>query len=182
MSPARLAIPFLSAPRKHDLPRINRDVVVALVLLVFCGAFIYATFYIRVTDYGTIQSSLWPRLILGALTIFSLGLLAQSVRNGGVLAGAPPEGGGFRGWLRRYRNALVCYALFLVFLVTLPILGMLLGGILFVFLTLTFLGRPSLRAVGTHAAISIGSVGAMWAIFTFGLNVFLPEGMLLSFQ
>ena len=47
------------------------------------------------------------------------------------------RGAAFKGWLGRYRNALACYGLFLVFLLTLPWLGMLIGGTLFVFAVLT---------------------------------------------
>jgi len=53
---------------------------------------------------------------------------------------------------------------------------------LFVFFALTFLGSLELRLVPIHAAVAVGTVGAMWAIFTFGLRVFLPEGELISFQ
>ena len=64
--------------------------------------------------------------------------------------GAPGEtvdNGGIKGWLGRYRNALWCYALFFLFLATLDYLGMLIGGVLFVFLALSVLGEWSWRAV-----------------------------------
>lgn len=167
------------------MARVNRDVVVALLLLLFCGVFLWESFNIQLTDYGQMDSTVWPRMILGALVVASLIYLWQALR-GEVEAGAEEveadAGGGLTGWLHRYRNALVCYALFLLFLLTLPILGMLIGGVLFVFLALTALGRPSVRLVPLHAAVAVGTVGTMWAIFTFGLRVFLPEGELISFQ
>ncbi|WP_299391053.1 tripartite tricarboxylate transporter TctB family protein [Pelagibius sp.] len=176
---------------------LNRDVVVALLLLLLCGVFFWESGNIQLTDYGQLDSTVWPRIILGALLIASLVYLWQALRGaasedagaapqaaagaaGGGSAGTGP--GGLAGWISRYRNALLCYALFLTFLLTLPILGMLLGGILFVFAALTALGRPSLKLVPLHAAIAVGTVGAMWAVFTFGLRVFLPEGVLFSFQ
>ena len=82
--------------------------------------------------------------------------------------------------LARYRNALIIYALFFLFLVTLPYLGMLIGATIFVFLALTLLGRLSARMVGVHALIALGSVGVMWAIFTYALHVILPQGEILS--
>jgi hypothetical protein len=165
--------------------RINRDVIIALALLIGCGVLFVESLNIEETSYGTIQSHVWPQILLAGLTVFSLLLLGQAVRSGG--GGRPPSdgepgAGGFGGWLRRYRNALWCYALFFGFLVTLPVLGMLLGGGLFVFLTLTILGKLELRAVPLHAAIAVVSVGAMWAVFTFGLRVFLPDGTLLNLQ
>jgi len=159
-------------------PRINRDSVSAVFLLLFCGIFIAASFDIEATNYGTLQSAVWPQIILGALSVFSLLLLTQALRRPAA-AGA---GGGLLDWLRRYRNPLICYALFLGFLVSLPILGMLLGGILFVLLMLTILGGGKLAQLPLHLGIAVISVGAMWAIFTYALGVFLPGGIILNLQ
>ena len=166
------------------MSRINRDVVIALALLIGCGVFFMESLNIEQTTYGTIQSDVWPQILLAVLTVFSLLLLGQAVKQGGgaTPSDGEPGSGSLAGWLRRYRNALWCYGLFFGFLVTLPVLGMLLGGGLFVFLTLTVLGKLELRAVPIHAAIAVVSVGAMWAVFTFGLRVFLPDGTLLNLQ
>ena len=158
--------------------RINRDSVSAVFLLLFCGVFIAASFDIETTNYGTLQSAVWPQIILGALSLFSLLLLTQALRR----PPAPGEGGGLGAWLRRYRNPLICYALFLAFLVSLPVLGMLLGGILFVLVMLTILGGGKLAQLPLHLAIAVVSVGAMWAIFTYALGVFLPGGIILNLQ
>lgn len=168
------------------MARVNRDVVVALLLLLFCGVFFWESFNIRLTDYGQMNSAVWPRAVLAALTLASVIYLAQALR--GDFAPAPGadeetrESHGLLAWIASYRNAFFCYGLFLLFLLTLPFFGMLIGGILFVFLALTFLGSLELRLVPVHAAVAVGTVGAMWAIFTFGLRVFLPEGELISFQ
>ena len=63
-----------------------------------------------------------------------------------------------------------------------PLLGMLIGGLLFVFLMLSVLGGMAPRQMALHAVIAVAAVGVMWSIFTFGLGVFLPEGELISFQ
>ncbi len=166
--------------------RVNRDVVVALLLLLFCGVFFWESFNIRLTDYGQMNSTVWPRAVLAVLALASVIYLAQALR--GTFEPAPeagdevPKSHGLLAWLASYRNAFFCYGLFLLFLLTLPFFGMLIGGILFVFFALTFLGSLELRLVPIHAAVAVGTVGAMWAIFTFGLRVFLPEGELISFQ
>ncbi|MGB1007411.1 MAG: tripartite tricarboxylate transporter TctB family protein, partial [Thalassobaculaceae bacterium] len=148
----------------------------ALFLLALCGLFFHASFDIEVTNYGTIQSSLWPRVILTALTAMSALFLVTSLRRADD---APVAGEG--GFFRRYRNALWIFALFFLFVATLPVLGMLIGGFLFVFLALSALGPPRLavRPLATHGAVAVLAVGLMWAIFTFGLRVILPEGELL---
>ncbi|WP_193172798.1 tripartite tricarboxylate transporter TctB family protein [Nisaea nitritireducens] len=159
------------------MARLNRDTLIALLLLVFCGVMISASLDIEETNYGTMQSSVWPQVVLGVLTVFCLAMLGQSVLKPSVVK--TENGAGSRG-LGRYRNAITVYVLFFLFLVTLPYLGMLLGGIGFVFLALTLLGEPELKRVPLHLAIAVGTVGLMWSIFTFGLGVLLPDGELLQ--
>ena len=158
------------------MSRMNRDTGVAIFLLLFCGVFFAATFDIRETSYGTPGAGVWPRVILLAPTLLSVGYLTQSLKRGRAPGDA--AAGGLKGWFATYRNALWCYFLFAVFLFTMPYLGMLLGGVLFVFCTLTALGRRDGRGLLVHGAIAFGTVGFMWGVFTYGLNVILPQGEL----
>ncbi|MBL4906674.1 MAG: tripartite tricarboxylate transporter TctB family protein [Sneathiella sp.] len=155
---------------------LNTDTIVAICLLVLCGVFFKATFDIRDLGFESMGAEIWPRLILLFLFVFSSLYLFQSVKKG-----PSPEENRFsvRGFFQRYQNALYCYGIFLIFLVTLDFLGMLIGGVLFVFFTLTALGERSIKDHFIHGIIALLSVGAMWSIFTFGLNVFLPEGEIL---
>lgn len=160
------------------MTKVNRDAYVAVFLLLFCTVFLTATFYVEDMGYDSMGSEVWPQLILGVLFVLTLAYLFQSLRKGPDEAPAQ-EDRTFKGWLYHYRNALWCYVLFLVFLVTLPWLGMLLGGVLFVFSALTVLGNRTPRDHAIHAAIALGTMTGMWAIFTFGLKVFLPAGVIL---
>ncbi len=157
--------------------RPNRDTASALVLLVACGAFFWASSRIRDMGFETLGAEVWPRIILALLTALSVIYLLRSLTR--APAAAPERSPGFVGWLEHYRNVIVCFALFGAFLLTLPYLGMLIGGIAFVFLTLTLLAPLTTRNLVVHALIAVLAVGAMWAVFTFGLNVILPEGRLL---
>ena len=159
------------------MSRINRDVVVAVVLLLICGVLVTVSFGIREPDYGTLAPATWPRVIIAYLTLLTLIYLAQSLR---IPAGEEESKGGFRAWLASYRNPLWCYALFLAFLVTLPVLGILIGGILFVFVMLTVLGGAGRRKLVLHGVIAICAIGAMWTIFTYALGVILPQGMIFT--
>ena len=158
--------------------RINRDVVIAVVLVVFTAVFYGATYSIRETTYGTVGSEVWPRAILIALGALSIIYLINAWRDRHETQGAG-RGGGLTGWFSTYRNALLCFVMYALFLATLDYLGMLIGGILFVFLLLNLLGgwRPERLAI--HGAIAVTTMGAMWAVFTFGLRVILPEGEIL---
>lgn len=161
------------------MTRINRDVIVAIVLLLGCAAFTVASFDIDPALFDQMSSALWPRAILAPLTLLSLIYLVKSI------ADIPVERvsrGGLTGWFQYYRNPIICFGLFFVFLASMPLLGMLLGGLLFVFLMLSVLGGIAPRQILVHALISIAAVGVMWSIFTFGLGVILPEGELISFR
>jgi hypothetical protein len=158
---------------------VNRDTVIAIILLLFCGVAFYQTLQIRKTSYGSMGSEVWPQAILAILLVLTLIYLAQSVRSP---SGARIGGGdGLRGFVIKYQNALWCYALFTVFVLSLPKLGMLLAGVAFVFLTLTAIGNRDPRSLVLHVAVAVGAVGFMWSVFTFALRVILPEGEILIF-
>ncbi|MDH3715008.1 MAG: tripartite tricarboxylate transporter TctB family protein [Gammaproteobacteria bacterium] len=171
------------------MERLNRDVYIAVVLLVLCGVLFWATFDIRQPDYGVLMPSAWPRTILVALTILSLIYLIQSLRRGrdGApaeeiegIAGIEARQPGLIGWILYWRNPLWCFALFLAYLITLPVFGMLIGGVLFVFVLQGVLGGWALRRLAYHAAVALLTVGGMWSVFTYGLDVMLPAGMLFD--
>ncbi len=167
--------------------RLNRDAVIAIVLLMACGIFFWSTFSIRVPDYGQLKPSTWPRIILAVLTLLSTIYLVQSLRRGpapedepGRDDHGPAPAPGLIGWILYWRNPLWCFGLFFAYLVTLPILGSLIGGVLFVFTLMGVLGGWSPRHLLQHAALALISVGGMWSIFTFGLGVILPPGEIFS--
>lgn len=157
--------------------RLNKDAAVAIFLLVLCGVFYAASFDIRVPTFGVLLPSTWPRVIIVALGVLSLIYLFQSLTNPEKIAEgeevAPPQPG-FSGWLYYWKNPIWCFVLFFAYLVTLPVFGMLISGILFVFLLLNVLGGWSARNLVFHAIVAIGCIGAMWSLFTYGLGVLLP--------
>ena len=164
------------------MTRINRDAMIAIFLLLVCGIFFWASFDIRQPDYGTLKPSTWPRVILVILSGLSLIYLIQSLRaetqtDTASEADAPK---GFAGWLSYWRNVLWCFGLFLIYLLSMPTLGMLIGGVCFVFLLLCALGGWQPRQLALHAAIALGAVGGMWSLFTYGLGVILPTGVIFS--
>ncbi len=157
---------------------LNRDVIVAVVLLLICGAFMNASFSIREPLFNQMSSALWPRVILTPLAILSFIYLIRSLVSGGDRR---VKRGGVNGWIGHYKYPIACFFLFFCFLATLPYLGMLIGGLLYVFIMLTIFGGWGPRQLAMHAAISIVAVGAMWSVFTFGLGVILPPGEILGY-
>jgi hypothetical protein len=158
--------------------QINRDTIVAIVLLLVCGVFAQQSLEIREPGYGQMSPAVWPRAIIGIISFLSLIYLVQSIRQA---PDAPSEmERGVAGFIAHWRNVLWCFALFLAYLLTMPVLGMLIGGCLFVFLLLNALGGWSPRLMAVHAVVALVTIGGMWGLFTFGLKVFLPPGMILG--
>jgi hypothetical protein len=159
------------------MARSNRDIVAAVFLLVLTCVFYAATLGIKKTSFGTVGSEVWPRAILIGQGVLCILYLANALRGHHRVDVA--RGGGIAGWVSTYRNALVCFVMYGLFLITLPYLGMLIGSTLFVFLLLNLLGGWNPGRVAVHGVIAVSAMGAMWAVFTFGLRVILPEGEIL---
>ncbi len=163
--------------------RLNQDAVIAIFLLLACGVLFWSTFSIRTPDYGVLSPATWPRVVILSLAILSLIYLIQSIKQGAVESGN--SGGierapGLKGWLVYWQNPIICFVLFFAFLLTLPILGSLIGGVLFVFALMSAIGGLAPRDIVLHAALALVTVGGMWCIFTFGLDVLLPTGVIFS--
>lgn len=169
---------------------VSRDVVVAVFLLAVCGVLWYASFDIRVPDYGQLSPATWPRVILGAITFLSFIFLVQSIRvaadsaatrqtaiTGSDSTTIEAEQIGFYHY---WKNVIWCFVLFGLYLYSLEWLGMLAGALAFVFLLLCALGGWHPRKLLLHAAIAVITVGGMWSLFTYGLDVLLPAGRLFE--
>ncbi len=158
------------------MSRVNPDIVISLLLMVLSATLFIETFGMQKVHLAIIGAKLWPRIVVIVLFFLSAIYLVQSIR-----ARRPPAEAPFSlmGWLSENRNVIGCFAIYALFLVTLPYLGMLLGGSLFVFATLTLIGKRDLRGYLIHAVVAVVTIGGMWAVFRFGLGVILPEGELL---
>jgi len=154
---------------------LNRDFFVAIFFLVLCAVMYAATFSLPEPMFKQLASSTWPRVILIPLAFLSLILLIQSQTSGGSSAPANSLGK----WFTENINPFICFALFFGFLLLMPVLGMLFGGLIYVFLTLCVLGGWSPRLLALHGAISGVFVVGMWAVFSLALGVLLPEGTIL---
>ena len=160
--------------------RLNRDTVVAIILMVFCGIFFWASFSIREPDYGVLPPSAWPRVVLIVLSVLSVLYFIQSIRSPKVVEDrSSTVEKGFKGWFLMWQNPIWCFVLFFGYVASLPVLGMLIGGIAFVFLLLCVLGGWSLRNLLIHALIAGISVGGMWSISVSYTHLTLPSILLV---
>lgn len=154
---------------------LNRDFFVAVFFLVLVAVMYAATYSLPEPMFNQLASWTWPRIILVPLGALSIVLLVQS-QTSGLEAATVSD---LKGWFKDNTNPFLCFALFFGFLYLMPLLGMLLGGLLYVFLTLCVLGGWQPRQMVVHIAISAVFVIGMWSIFSLALGVVLPEGTIL---
>ena len=161
--------------------RLNRDTVIAIILMVFCGIFFWASFSIREPDYGVLPPSAWPRVVLVALSVLTVLYFVQSIRRTRTFDDSSSTAGkGLKHWFSIWQNPIWCFVLFFGYVASLPVLGMLIGGVTFVFLLQCVMGGWSPRNLVVHALVALATVGGMWCIFTFGLGVLLPPGEIFN--
>jgi hypothetical protein len=150
---------------------VNRDALVAVLLLLFCGVMFWESYNIKTFESAAMDADVWPRLIVGTLTVLCAIYLIQSLRKP-----VQVEVVGIRALIGTYSNALWCFGLFALFLLTLDWLGILIGGFLFVFFCLTVLGNRSPRDHLSHAVTALITAALTWVVFSYALEVFLPQG------
>ena len=153
------------------------DIIIAIFLLCFSGVMINDASNIRDLGFEGMKADAWPRVVLWLLVVMSSVMLGKSYLKFKTVSDKYNEN--FSINLAKFKNALICFGMFMLFLSTLDYLGMLIGGILFVFGLLTLLGGFSHKLIVKHLLVSILSIGFMWMVFTFGLRVILPEGEIL---
>ena len=162
---------------------LNRDTIASLCLIMASGGLMLASFEIREPDYGVLSPAAWPRLIIvimGALSViyFIQSVFGQASTKATSEAG-DPRPGGLAGFLAYWRNVLAVFIIFGLYLIILPLLGMLIGNILLSLSLLTALG--GWRPIVMHLCVALGTSGGMWMLFSYVLEVFLPRGSLTGF-
>ena len=153
------------------------DLIIAIFLLCFSGIMINDASNIRDLGFEGMKADAWPRVVLWMLVVMSSVMLGKSYFQ--FKTEDHKDNSKFKINFSKFKNALLCFGMFIFFLSTLDYLGMLLGGIVFVFGLLTLLGGFSIKLGVKHLLIYVLSIGFMWMVFTFGLRVMLPEGEIL---
>lgn len=157
---------------------LNKDSLIAIALLLICGGLMMASFEIREPDYGQLSPAAWPRAIIVAMAILSAIYLVQSLKAGPDSV-SPDATENWSAFFVYWQNVIYVFVLFFAYLMAIPWFGLLLSGMAFVFLLLTALG--GLKNTLLHAVIAVVSIGGMWALFTYALQVLLPRGELTGF-
>ena len=157
--------------------RLNRDTVIAIILMVFCGIFFWASFSIREPDYGVLPPSAWPRVVLVALSVLTVLYFVQSIRRTRTFDDSSSTAGkGLKHWFSIWQNPIWCFVLFFGYVASLPVLGMLIGGVTLVFLLQCVLVGSSPRKLSNYGLVAPAPVVRTCPLFTFGLGFLLPPG------
>lgn len=151
------------------------DRAIGLLLLVFCGVMWSQTYAIRTPAFAQFQqldSPFFPRLIIILLAICSAILL---VRGTGRLVPAGGPAGVVR-VVRDGRHVLVTLALFVLYVLAMPILGYVPATTVYLVAMQLYL-RPR-GPKGIAAVVLLSAVGsyALALVFTQFLHVVLPRG------
>lgn len=164
----------------------NRDFWTSLFLIFLSFVLYRESTFIEDVDYGSMKADVWPTFLVMLLIVLSISMLVKSLMEYRQATQSSTQDNEnaeqtdpVTGWTWLL-NPMIVFVLFFLFLITLDYLGMLIGGIFFTFMTMTLLGQISWRTVPIYFAISVISISGMWAIFTFGLRVMLPEGVLFT--
>lgn len=164
----------------------NRDFWTSLFLIFLSFVLYRESTFIEDVDYGSMKADVWPTFLVMLLVVLSISMLVKSLMEYRQATQSSTQDNenaeqtdSVTGWTWLI-NPMIVFVLFFLFLITLDYLGMLIGGIFFTFITMTLLGQISWRTVPIYFAISVISISGMWAIFTFGLRVMLPEGVLFT--
>ena len=164
------------------------DLIIGLLLLVFCGVVFYETFGLTSHFLLPISPSFFPRVWIALLGLFSLLLIVSNLRRGKSSVGnAPAEpveesrvAEFIKQRIKHYRLVIYSLATFLAYILSLSVLGFLFSTMLFLALLQWILGPRQIRQLPFLLVISIVSAYAVHWIFQGYLHVFLPEGILFQ--
>ncbi|GHB20629.1 tripartite tricarboxylate transporter TctB family protein [Salinicola rhizosphaerae] len=133
---------------------------------------------------GELPSSMWeplgagsfPRLVLGALVVFNLALIVQSI---GLYRRAPQQRSvGFARWCHERRLAFGTLFAFAIYALTMPWIGFMLASLAFLLTVQWLLGaRHGRRLVVAIVVAIVFSVG-LYALFSHVFLISLPKGRL----
>ena len=87
---------------------INKDTIVAIFLLLFCGIMINGSFDIEDPGYQGMKASFWPTIVLCLLSIMSLVMLVKSMM-ASTDSNLNSENTNSQNVFLKFKNASICF-------------------------------------------------------------------------
>ncbi|MFQ5850687.1 MAG: tripartite tricarboxylate transporter TctB family protein [Candidatus Binatia bacterium] len=168
--------------------RKRSDLIIGVLLLVFCAVVFYETFGLTSHFLLPIGPSFLPRVWLALLGFFGLLLVIGELRTGrSSVSDNQTERAEEREvarlvkqWFNHYRLVIYSLGTFLAYILSLYVLGFLLSTVLFLALLQWILSPRQLKQLPLLLLISVISASVIYWIFQEYLHVFLPEGLLFQ--
>lgn len=152
----------------------KRDIINAILILVFCGAAYYETLSISSPVQRKTGASFFPQIIIIVIAVFGLCLLINSLirikkeSNTQLNLSIPKL------WRENYK-VLLTFIFFGLYVLLMKVIGYLISSVLFmlaIYLLLTTKKRKIWAAVVSYIVITF----AIYFVFRVFLYVFLPSG------
>ena len=155
---------------------IGRDGIAALVVLVASAALFALTLSLRDNPFVPIGPGFYPRVVLGVTAVLALALLVSDVvqrRGRAPVSPRPPSG---------YRRVALLFAVFGIYVATLPLLGFRLASFAFLVVAQCTIDAPGDRRRWI-ALVGVALVTTVIAYLVFEryLSVLLPRGRWTGF-
>ncbi|QJQ95180.1 MULTISPECIES: tripartite tricarboxylate transporter TctB family protein [Halomonadaceae] len=153
---------------------LTKDRALALVMLIVVGIMWMESGNIRPpTSWQPYGSALFPRILLVVIGLLSALILLRSLLS--KLPSRTAPGRSFGEWVAYNRTVLSLFALFAAYAALLPLVGYIVATLGFLVASLALLlGIDSWRKWAINLGISLTLAPLVYAIFRFGLNVWLP--------
>ncbi|GHC24012.1 tripartite tricarboxylate transporter TctB family protein [Aidingimonas halophila] len=155
----------------------NKDRYLAIATLVIVGILLIESGDIPgKSSWQPYGSAMYPRFLLALIALLSLVLLVRSFLT--AKPATPQSTATFHslaGWFRHYRIIIALFGLFGLYALLLPMLGYLISTTLFMVSSQgLLLGCDTRRKWLINLGITFTLVPLVYAIFQYGLNVWLP--------
>lgn len=153
----------------------GRDGWIALGLLAFSGWLYSNLGKIPANPLVPIGPAFYPRILLVLIILLSSALIVRDL----VSRRGRSGGGGLpRAWVTRYRPSAICFLVFALYVLFLPVVGFLISTIVFVAALQWLLGPLRLGRLAPSLLMGVTVSVACYLIFEVYLRVLLPRGTL----
>lgn len=123
--------------------------------------------------FGTLGAGFFPKIIFGALAVFSFLLVGKSLVSDYQKA-KQPQAKPFS--LATYSAVILSFILFFLFVVVLKYFGFIIASLFFSPTLMWFLGPKTRKSLIPILLTSVGMTAVIYISFTHVLKVFLPSG------
>ncbi|SIT71403.1 tripartite tricarboxylate transporter TctB family protein [Edaphobacillus lindanitolerans] len=158
----------------------KRDLVNALVVIVFCGIAYYGALQIPIRGAAKTEADFFPKIIIGLLLFLAVCLLvsaAYQLWKGKSAQREKVAVAGFRQRFAENRKVILTFVIFAIYIFLLQEIGYFISSILFLFaLYLLLVPGKKRYVVGIIGAVLITVL--LFVVFQYGLSVYLPGGTL----